>query len=444
MADSDPKPAPSTTEDTADAADTPAESSAAQDPSPSDTVESATEAVSSLSVSADASSAPAAQPAAAAAAAPAPSLGQALPINLPPNIDPNDPEALADHALDNEFLSLLPKCIMPRIDRLKDLNDARDDILEEYRVERAALELKYFEKMKPLYEKRRGVVSGDFDGDIEKEAKEAMKKEEGEDKVAGEGVVEDVEDEEDENGEEDVVGIPQFWACAMGHVDVIAELITEADVDCLDHLQDVTCTDFPDGLGFELHFHFNTNPFFTNTVLTKRYEVPNLLTEDEPILKNVTGTTINWKPNQSLTYKQITKKQRKKGGPNAGQIRTITKKERTESFFHFFTPPKMPGLMEVMDEEEAEAVEEAFDHDYDVAQAFRGHLIPKAVLWFTGEAMMMDDEDLDEEEARLMMEAQGAAGGGEGGQQFAFNPSGNNPFPPPAAGNGENPECKQN
>ncbi len=34
--------------------------------------------------------------------------------------------------------------------------------------------------------------------------------------------------------------------------------------------------------GFELKFHFSPeNPYFTNTVLTKRYEVPNLLTEDE-------------------------------------------------------------------------------------------------------------------------------------------------------------------
>ena len=207
-------------------------------------------------------------------------------------------------------------------------------------------------------------------------------------------------------------------------------------MDCLDHLTDITCIDFPDGLGFELHFHFSpSNPFFTNTTLTKRYEVPNLLTEDEPILKNVTGTPINWKPNQSLTFHSITKKQRKKGrGPNAGQIRTISKKERTESFFHFFTPPKMPKLMEVMDEEEADAVEESFDHDYDVAQAFRGHVVPKAVLWFTGEAMMMDEFGEEEEMMAMMAEQEGGDGvGGEDG-----------PFPPPAAGEGENPECKQN
>lgn len=217
-----------------------------------------------------------------------------------------------------------------------------------------------------------------------------------------------------------------------------------ADVDCLDHLVDLTCTDFPDGLGFELNFHFSPNPFFTNTTLTKRYEIPNLLTEDEPIIKNVTGTTINWKPNQSLTYRTITKKQRKKGGPNAGQVRTVTKKERTESFFHFFTPPSMPALSEVMDEEEADAVEEAFDHDYDVAQAVRGHLVPKAVLWFTGEAMM--DEGIDDEEVDEMIAMGGQEQGGP--QQFTFNggdaPAGGGPFPPPAAGEGENPECKQN
>ena len=142
-------------------------------------------------------------------------------------------------------------------------------------------------------------------------------------------------------------------------------------MDCLDHLTDITCTDFPVGLGFELTFHFSPNAFFTNTTLTKQYEVPNLLTEDEPILKNFTGTTINWKNSQALAFTEITKKQCKKGGPNGGQVRTITKKERVKSYFHFFTPPKMPALVDVMAEEEADAVEEAFDHDYDEAQAFR-------------------------------------------------------------------------
>jgi nucleosome assembly protein 1-like 1 len=184
--------------------------------------------------------------------------------------------------------------------------------------------------------------------------------------------------------------------------------------------------------------------------------VPNLLTEDEPILKNVTGTEINWKSGQSLTFKKVTKKQRKKGGRGAGQLRTISKNERQESFFHFFSPPKMPALAEVMDEEEADAVEEAFDHDYDVAQAFRGCVIPKAVLWFTGEAMDEDyGDDLDgfiagEDETDGGDDGDGSGGGatfgGTPGQfQFKFDGgagSGAGGAPQPGA-DGENPECKQ-
>jgi hypothetical protein len=41
--------------------------------------------------------------------------------------------------------------------------------------------------------------------------------------------------------------------------------------------------------------------------------------------------------------------------------------------------------METMDEEEAERLEEELDADYEIAQSFRSHIIPKAVVWFSGE-----------------------------------------------------------
>lgn len=148
-----------------------------------------------------------------------PAVAQHLPLNLPAaDLDELDDEDAAE-LVDNEFLSLLPPCVLPRVDKLKDLNDKRDEILDEYRKERAALEAKYGAMMKPLYEERRGVVAGEFDKAIG----------EGEEEDAGEGAEEGVvEDVEGEGGEgQEVKGIPQFWACAMGHVDVIAELITE-------------------------------------------------------------------------------------------------------------------------------------------------------------------------------------------------------------------------
>mmetsp|Transcript_19036 Transcript_19036/g.32020 ORF Transcript_19036/g.32020 Transcript_19036/m.32020 type:complete len:422 (-) Transcript_19036:104-1369(-) len=329
--------------------------------------------------------------------------------------DPNNMDFanLNPSEINAQFLSLLPPCIHPRLDKLKSLSEDRTKLLEQYLVERAELEQKYNGLMKPLYEMRRDVVTGICDGDIASN---------------------DTTGASDGEDQQEVKGIPQFWACAMGHIDLLAELITEEDVDCMEHLVDVTCDDFADGSGFELHFHFSPNDFFTNSVLTKRYEVPNLLTEDEPMLQSVTGTDIHWKPNKSLTHKTITKKQRKKGGPNAGQVRTIQKTERAESFFHFFTPPKMPELGDVVDEEEAEAMEEHFDHDYEMACAIRGSLIPNAVHWFTGEAMeeaMYGDEGMD----MMFDEEDEEDDDGEGGL---------NPFPPPAAGEGEqNPECKQ-
>ena len=48
--------------------------------------------------------------------------------------------------------------------------------------------------------------------------------------------------------------------------------------------------------------------------MIKRYEVRNLLLDDEPILKNVTWCNIHWKEVRSLTYRDIKKKQRSKSG----------------------------------------------------------------------------------------------------------------------------------
>ena len=143
-------------------------------------------------------------------------------------------------------------------------------------------------------------------------------------------------DDDDEEGR--MVGILHFWVCAMGHMEAVATLITERDIDCLEHLTHVTCRDFEYGTGFKLRFNFDikTNKYFTDELLINRYEVRNLLLGDEPILKNITGCDIHWKEGKSLMYMDVKKKQRSKSGGREGQIRTDNKRERTDSFFHFF------------------------------------------------------------------------------------------------------------
>ena len=62
------------------------------------------------------------------------------------------------------------------------------------------------------------------------------------------------------------------------------------------------------------------------------------------------------------------------------------------------SPPKLTK-MEDMDYDKVDAVDQVFDMDYNVAQAFCSHIVPKAVLLFMGEALddVMDFETEDEE-----------------------------------------------
>ena len=46
---------------------------------------------------------------------------------------------------------------------------------------------------------------------------------------------------DDNDDEVRMVGIPQFWVCAMGHMEPVAESITESEIDCLEKLTNVTC-----------------------------------------------------------------------------------------------------------------------------------------------------------------------------------------------------------
>jgi len=249
---------------------------------------------------------------------------EALAAIQDPDDDDDDDEDDEDDDDDDEeeedFMAELPPAIRIRVDLLKELNNKRDDFMEGYLKERAALEQKYHTLCEPLFEQRRDTINGENS------------------KNGSETNADDAPEikDDDEAGQEDagVTGIPEFWTLAMSNIETIEDLITERDTECLHFLKDISCQDFSNGLGFTLSFVFKINPYFSNSVLTKRYDVPNLLLlDDEPILKNVTGCEIDWKdPDTCLTHKVVSKKQRNK----KGQIRHVKKKEKTESFFHFF------------------------------------------------------------------------------------------------------------
>ena len=215
--------------------------------------------------------------------------------------------------------------------------------------------------------------------------------------------------------------------------------ITEKDAAILAHLVDIRTAPLGgEDHGFTLSFHFSENPFFTNTVLTKTYKWAN---EDEDMLELAKGTTINWAAGKDPTVKVMKKKAKKGGKP-------LTKLEPCESFFRFFSPPDMPEDEDELTEEDAEALQEAVEADFELGAAIREDIIPQAIAWFTGAAIEAgddddeeddedDEEDDDEEEDDDDDDDEPRSKGKTPPKGGAKGKAG----PPGAAG--ENPECKQ-
>ncbi len=80
------------------------------------------------------------------------------------------------------------------------------------------------------------------------------------------------------------------------------------------------------------------------------------------------------------------------------QTRIVKKTVPTESFFNFFSPPAVPT--EEDDDDAASDIEERLELDYQLGEDIKEKLIPRAVDWFTGEALQFEEmeEDLDEGE----------------------------------------------
>lgn len=113
-----------------------------------------------------------------------------------------------------------------------------------------------------------------------------------------------------------------------------------------------------------MEFHFSPNEWFTNTVLTKEYEMKCVPDKNNPlsfegpeifkckvcyiyiykllknnwsiIAMNIQGCTIQWNKGKNVTVKVVKKKQKHKV---KGAVRFVNKTVQNVSFFHFFSPP---------------------------------------------------------------------------------------------------------
>lgn len=309
------------------------------------------------------------------------------------------------------YIESLPKPVRDRISGLKGVQAEHAKLEAQFQEELLQLEKKYFAKYEPLYERRGKIISGDIEPTSEEISSGKSLDEDDEEGGDLEQIDEEDEEQQQEKGDKvdtgipsDAKGIPEFWLTALKNLVPVSDTITERDEEALKYLTDIRMK-YLEKPGFALLFHFSDdNPFFSNKTLTKTYYY-----QEETgyggdfIYDHAEGDEINWKsPEMNLTVKIEKRKQRNK---HTKATRTIEKTIPTESFFSFFNPPKPPSMDDESNDEEnqessvPEDIEERLEIDYHLGEEIKEKLIPRAVDWYTGEALEYENlDDFDENE----------------------------------------------
>ncbi|KAL3308973.1 Nucleosome assembly protein 1-like 1, partial [Cichlidogyrus casuarinus] len=284
----------------------------------------------------------------------------------------------------------LPESVKRRVKALKNLQIKTLEIDCEFYRKLYALEKDFEIRHEEIFKKRSAIVRGDV------EPSDAECKFDDKDMEEWSNIVKEVHDMAlDETSETNVSGIPDFWLKALRHDTDIAEMIMKHDVPVLSHLTNITCNLSGDAQpGFTLDFYFSTNEWFANAKLSKTYffayEIPkeNPFEYTGPEIVACQGCPIDWNNGKKLTVKTVTKVQKHK---SRSETRQVTKDVDNDSFFNFFDEKK-----QAIDDHDADV--DFLELDFKIGQFIRETLIPRAVLFFTGEAPEHDEDDFDMDE----------------------------------------------
>ncbi|KAJ3485327.1 hypothetical protein NLI96_g5040 [Meripilus lineatus] len=299
------------------------------------------------------------------------------------------------------YVESLPWETKLNLEGLKGVQVKQTELQNQYKRECLELEKKYHELQKPLYERRHAIITG------------ATKPTEEEIQAGEQQSTKDDPDytplpkEKPESATTETSspakGIPEFWLTALRNHVGLNDLITERDAEALKSLIDVRISylssDDPKP-GFKLTFIFGPNDFFENEVLEKTY-----LYQEEVgysgdfVYEKAIGTEIKWKDEKDLTKEFEIKKQRNK---NTNRTRLVRKARPADSFFNFFSPPTPPAedALETgdLDEDELDELDEKLELDYQIGEDLKEKIIPRAVDYFTGKALELEDLDDDDDD----------------------------------------------
>ncbi|XP_055904638.1 nucleosome assembly protein 1-like 1 [Eupeodes corollae] len=293
----------------------------------------------------------------------------------------------------HEMVKSLPKKVQNRVVALKNIQLEQLELEAQFYEEVYSLEKKYHEKYQPLFDKRKEIVAGSVDP-----PEQTPKWKESEDLEITERVKDISLKMKDIKPalSEDVEGIPNFWLTIFRNTEILSEMVQEHDEPLLKKLRDIQIKYVEDKEhSYTLEFHFDKNEYFSNPILTKQYFLKAAIEEEYPFsfegpeIYKCKGCNINWEKGMNLTVKTIRKKQKHK---ERGAVRTITKQVPNDSFFNFFKPPEIPDDKSEVDEDS----QGILATDFEIGHFLRARIIPKAVLYYTGD--IVDDEDDDGDE----------------------------------------------
>jgi len=309
---------------------------------------------------------------------------------------------MSEHS-DDDFqpgldIKQLPAVMQGRVKALKNIQMDTVKAETEYYREVHLLDVKYQTKYDEINQRRAKVISGVHEpsgADIEWPSDD----EDEDPEVVLTKKVENLELHPD--FPVDAKGLPKFWVHTLKNAneEALMGLIGPNDEPVLEHLMDITVSLHPDNKGFSLSFHFSENSYFSNQVLVKEYTLrdgpdpESPLEYDGPEIVSCKGCKIDWKEGMDVTKRTMKVKTitGKKGEGGDSPSKAITKEINADSFFSFFSPPEVKEDGEVEDEDD----QATLAMDFDVGFAIKEKIIPRAVLYFTGE-IFGDDEDFED------------------------------------------------
>lgn len=276
-----------------------------------------------------------------------------------------------------KVLSRLPTDVRKRLRALRKLQMQTSAIDMELHKKEFELEQEYQAKHKEIFKKRFEIIAGIYepndeecdvpdpeilkriDENTELFAKLKLSNNLNDDKACGA--------DKTDISNKPTAGVPQFWFHILYSNPTFDYLIHKEDEPILKHLVDIrTVYKLEPHCSFTLEFEFSPNSYFENSVLTKEYllkmNTDDLVNYEGPSIYKTVGCDILWKTGQMVR----------------------------PSVFDFFAPPQLPE--DVLDPQ-YEEIKNMLENDFEIGDYVKENIVPKAVLYFTGER---DDSDLDE------------------------------------------------